>query len=175
VNNDNIRTQYLRQIFDTREFPPTVEATILMAREIMKRHPYDAIAFTGTSGSAMAYILSLQLDVPLVCVRKQVHSHYSDTLEGHIDTKRYLIVDDGIASGATCEKIISSIHKGASIDARCVAILLYQQSYRSSDTFAPDVMFEHPRIPVFLATADGPQLTFRSWADKKGLYPGNWE
>ena len=86
----------------------------------MQKYPFDAIAFTGVSGAALAFILSYELKIPLICVRRdendghhakvpQMMLPYSTILEGALDAKRYLIVDDFIEQGNTIRRILESI------------------------------------------------------------------
>ncbi len=65
----SIFTSYLRKVYDPDIFELLVPRVIDKAVEAMVKCPFDAIAFTGTSGAALAYILSWKLKVPLLCVR----------------------------------------------------------------------------------------------------------
>jgi adenine/guanine phosphoribosyltransferase-like PRPP-binding protein len=85
------------------------------------------------SGAAMAFVLAYELEIPLLCVRKTTDdSHFHDMnrgkiLEGNVDTKKYLIVDDFISSGKTVNYIMDSIRQDGS-HAECVAMLMYAAS-----------------------------------------------
>jgi adenine/guanine phosphoribosyltransferase-like PRPP-binding protein len=125
-----IQTSYLEHVFTPHLFPKMVESSIKEAERLRKEIGYDTIAFSGVSGAAIAFILSHWLDIPLVCVRKKgENSHYHSggkILEGNVnDVRKYIIVDDFIASGATCNHIIDSIRDGNSL-ARCVGMLMYR-------------------------------------------------
>ena len=115
----------------------TVDRTIALAEALKKETKFDTIAFSGISGAAMAFILSHWMNVPLLCVRKvgeQSHYHQQSKklLEGNVhDVQRYLIVDDFIASGATCKHIVESIRE-SNLGAECVAMLMYA-SYGDSE------------------------------------------
>lgn len=108
-----------------------VDITIKSAERLRKETEFDTIAFSGISGAAIAFILSHWMDVPLLCVRKKgENSHYHQgggrLLEGNIqDMRKYIIVDDFIASGATCNHIIDSIRDG-NTRAKCVGMLMYR-------------------------------------------------
>ncbi len=138
-----IQTSYLRHVFNSELFSRTVDNTIKEAERLKKETKFDTIAFTGISGSAMAFILSHWLEVPLLCVRKVgENSHYhqqtSKLLEGNVeDMRRYLIVDDFIASGATVLHIINSIAQ-VKANAKCVGMLMYT-AYTSGTS-----SFKHP-------------------------------
>ncbi len=130
-----IHSDYLRKVYDHETLMELADRCITKTVEIMLLHPFEAIAFSGTSGAAMAYILSYRLGIPLICVRKKGDDgHHTRTfggvrglLEGHIDAATYLIVDDWISSGATVKRIAETIRQ-RSPNARCVGILLYQGS-----------------------------------------------
>ena len=89
----------------------------------------------------MAYILSHRLKVPLICIRKRgVGTHYHKALEGHVTTKRYLIVDDFISSGSTVDSIRKFI-RAENPQAKCVALLMY--------TRREDLGDDYEGIPVY--------------------------
>ena len=124
-----VRSDYLGSVYRLPTFHDTVEATIRTAKDMMKKSKYDTIVFTGYSGSALAYILSKELNIPLICVRKSnERSHFvndgSGLLEGSLDCQRYIIVDDFIASGRTVRRI-SEVMEDGMPTAKCVGILLY--------------------------------------------------
>ncbi len=137
-----VQTDYLASVYNLEKFRETVDNTIHAAERMMKAHPFDAIAFTGTSGAALAYILSHWMNVPVVCVRKESErSHYPSylgRLEGFVAFQRYMIVDDFISSGATIDKIRDEIAKVVKT-ATCVGIVLYS---RTADS-------EYRSLPVF--------------------------
>lgn len=130
-----IRTSYLQSIFEIDLFSSTVNTTVIAAEAIKKKHNFDTIAFSGMSGAMMAPILSHWLNVPMLCIRKfDDVSHYTlghlSPLEGHIDTRRYMIVDDFISTGNTINRIITSISRETP-SAQCVAILMYANHMNS--------------------------------------------
>ena len=129
-----VSSSYLGIVYRIDEFTKAVDRTVQRALEIREKHPYDAIAFTGNSGAAMAHILSYRMGVPLICVRKEnENSHYVKEnrryLEGFLGAKNYLIVDDFISSGDTVARIIKVIAEKMR-DAKCAAILLYKADYK---------------------------------------------
>lgn len=125
-----MQTNYLQHVFDQKIFQKAVDKTLLSAEAIRKRTGFDTIAFTGMSGAAMAFLLSHWMNVPLICVRKKNdNSHFvtqtSKILEGNVaDVRKYLIVDDFIASGHTIQYVIDSIQT-SNLSAECVGILMY--------------------------------------------------
>lgn len=133
-----ICSSYLGVVFDIDRFQKLVPIVVQKAKDIMQKHPFDAIAFTGVSGAAIAFILSYELKIPLICVRRdkndghhakvsQMILPYPSVLEGALDAKKYLIVDDFISTGITINRILESINDLFD-HGDCVAILLYSVS-----------------------------------------------
>lgn len=133
-----IQSEYLGKVYG-KQFLKLVPLAVKKLRAIKKKYPFDAIAFRGSSGAALAFPLSYFLKLPLIHVRKG-ESHYSGTIEGTISSKRYIIVDDFIDRGTTVKKIISEIKKN--IGAKPVAICLY-----SAGTYRNNAMYND--IPLF--------------------------
>lgn len=124
-----IQSEYLGKVYG-KQFLKLVPAAVKQLRAVKKKYPFDAIAFRGSSGAALAFPLSYFLKVPLIHVRKG-NSHYgSGTIEGTISSERYIIIDDFIDSGATIKKIIREVKK--EMDAKPVAICLYASSKYSA-------------------------------------------
>jgi adenine/guanine phosphoribosyltransferase-like PRPP-binding protein len=134
-----IQSEYLGKVYG-KQFLKLVPLAVKRLRAIKKKHPFDAIAFRGSSGAALAFPLSYFLKLPLIHVRKG-ESHYgSGTIEGTISSKRYIIVDDFIDRGTTVKKIVSEIKKN--IGAKPVAIFLY-----SAGRYGPTAKYND--IPLF--------------------------
>jgi adenine/guanine phosphoribosyltransferase-like PRPP-binding protein len=72
---------------------------------------FDAIAFTGVSGSLTAPVIAFLLRKPLIVIRKATdtskHSPYM--VEGDVAASSFIIVDDFICSGKTRDTIISTL------------------------------------------------------------------
>jgi len=122
-----IQTDYLRHVFDKEEFVRTLNNA---ENDIMEwGDDFDSIAFTGVSGAALAFPLSVSLDKSLLCVRKRGESNHSPfVVEGYIDTMSYIIVDDFVHSGATIRRIIREI-KLVAPAAIAKGIYLYKDQY----------------------------------------------
>lgn len=134
-----IRSDYLGKVYG-QQFLQLVPAAVKKLRAIKRKHPFDAIAFRGSSGAALAFPLSYFLKVPLIHVRKE-KSHYGrGTIEGTISSKRFVIVDDFIDMGTTIETIVKEVKKEMS--AKPVAIVLY-----NSIKYGPKANFKN--IPLF--------------------------
>ncbi len=131
----HVFTDYLDDVFVPELFQKMVPRAIEKARLIHEDHPYDAIAFTGTSGCSIGFILGYTLNIPIVCIRKpDQESHYKNwccedqrAFEGFNTPVRYLIVDDGICTGRTVERIMEVINSNCG-KCRCVAMLMFNQN-----------------------------------------------
>jgi len=125
-----IQTHYLSSVYEPEEFQKTVKNSLKRIRQFMrtKDGQFDAIAFTGTSGAAMAYIIAHKLNVGLICIRKDKSSHYKGKVEGVRNAKKYIIIDDFIDSGNTIGSILDSV-KVFSPKAKCSGIFLYDEEY----------------------------------------------
>jgi adenine/guanine phosphoribosyltransferase-like PRPP-binding protein len=143
-----IQTTYLESVFDQQKFLLTIDGSLKVARELQSRYHYDTIAFCGVSGSALAFILSLCMGLPLLCVRKYNDSSHhvmssSSHTEGNMDAGKYLIVDDLICSGKTVNYMLDTIASELP-DAKCVAMMMYssaedryfQYGYRSIPVYS---------------------------------------
>lgn len=124
-----IRTDYLTCVFDPVAFRTRVNEAIGLLTEFRKHTPFDAIAFTGVSGAALAFPLSFALGIPLLCVRKQGESSHSPyKVEGDYSAERYVIVDDFISSGSTVNRIQDDIESEISGVPELVGLYLYKDA-----------------------------------------------
>ena len=64
----HVFTDYLEDVFVPELFQSLVPRAIERARKIHEKHPYDAIAFTGTSGCSLGFILGYTLNIPIICI-----------------------------------------------------------------------------------------------------------
>lgn len=123
--HEGVKTSYLHRVYHVPSFIKTFDSALKVAKQLAHSHPFDAIAFTGTSGAAYAYPLSYHLQIPLLCIRKsETNNHYGQLLEGAVEAKRYLIVDDWVATGKTINRIVSTI-RSSNYSAEFAAALLY--------------------------------------------------
>ena len=60
-----IQTDYLGKIYRVNDFVKVVNKAARSIQTFRRKNPFDAIAFTGTSGAALAYPLSLKLKILL--------------------------------------------------------------------------------------------------------------
>ena len=113
--------------------------------KLKKALKFDAIAFCGSSGCAIAFNLATMHEIPLIYVRKESEKSHSyskvECNDRHLEVKKYLIVDDFVDRGTTVEYIVDTIKKQAikacAYPARPVGVLCfdqYQDADRSMDT-----------------------------------------
>lgn len=111
-----MHTAYLECIFNLSSYKTTVDTCAKILKEVKRDTPIDSIAFSGSSGAAMAYPLSYLLDLKLLSVRKKNdESHFSalfknETFEGVTDSKNYVVVDDCCDTGKTLVRISKEIN-----------------------------------------------------------------
>ena len=98
---------------------------------LQANHKIDALAFAGSSGCAIAFILSVALQIPLIYVRKEGEKSHGSDIEGNAwkGVTKYLIVDDFIDEGNTMNHIYDKINDRAKsygqVAPECVGIFLY--------------------------------------------------
>lgn len=144
-------TDYLDKVFDITLYPFTVESVKCILTELQ----YDAIAFRGTSGAALAFPLSLSLGKPLLHVRKP-GSHATSKVEGDLTSKSYVIIDDFISSGKTLKLIksrINSFYKSKKLMIpECVGIILYDSNPGMHNKNIINSIY--PGVPVYYPKYD---------------------
>jgi adenine/guanine phosphoribosyltransferase-like PRPP-binding protein len=100
-------------------------AKVPQAIALLNQYDFDAFAFRGMSGALLAAPLAFILGKERILCRKQgENNHSGHAVEGYKASKRYIIVDDGIDSGATVSRIICMISVFAP-EAKCLGILLW--------------------------------------------------
>jgi orotate phosphoribosyltransferase len=125
-----IQTSYLGRVYG-QGFLKLVPAAVARLKAFRRKHPFDALAFTGSSGAALAFPLSYLMKLPLIHVRKSDKNHYGGSIEGTVSSKRYVIVDDFIASGTTVRRILKAIKKEYKHPVEAVGIFLYDSTPRN--------------------------------------------
>ncbi len=152
-----IRTGYLGGLFGGT-FAKHVDDAVKAVKEFQKKTPFDAIAFTGTSGAGMAFPLSYVMKIPLIHVPKPgVYRHDYSKVEGTVSSKKYLIVDDFIGGGTTVKKIESTITeelKNNIEPPQPVGIFLYEApNYKGSRT---NMTLGKYSVPIFTLPTPAP-------------------
>lgn len=125
-----VKGSYMRSVYERGWLAAAVDRVDLQLGEL--REHFDTIAFTGQSGSAIAYPLGVR-GWPLTCVRKRSdNSHVmqggSHPVEGVIGPRlRYIIVDEQICTGNTVRRIQEEI-KDACPSMTCIGVLVYMKT-----------------------------------------------
>lgn len=143
------RSLYL-PFFNTEKMRELVNYTSRKIKWLKKKLEFDAIAFSGESGSGLAYPVSYKTRVPLICVRKKGVSTHGAHIEGpEYKSKSFIVLDDMIESGATIEHIISSIERHSQKCCKCVGVVLYNDTRYGEK---PDVYEFDRDIPIYNIT-----------------------
>ena len=124
-------TDYLSEVFNPRKLKATiawcVRAILLLQRRGVK---FDTLAFTGTSGAAVGFAVAAILGIPLTFVRKPTSgvsaAHFDGELEGRLDTKTFIFIDDFVSSGATFKRVQKKMGRS-----KCVGVVLYAGTNKS--------------------------------------------
>ena len=132
-----IHTSYLADVLDKARFKVTLER----AARAVESVEFDAIACTGNSGTLFCGALSNMMGKSLLLVRKpSENSHVIENgdflknwqnelsfiVEGDIDAKTYVFVDDLIFTGGTFRRVRESIAQVVP-HMKCVATYQYQR------------------------------------------------
>ena len=130
---------------DSAEFAERMKLASIRFRALKKELKFDAIAFCGSSGCAVAFTLAAKYKIPLIYVRKTYEKCHSrskvECNNKNVQVKKYLIVDDFVDTGGTVDYIVSTITKYAkaacAYPAEPVGVLCfdpYQDRDRSMET-----------------------------------------
>ena len=118
--------------------------------KLKKQVKFDAIAFRGMSGAAVAYPVSVLGGYHLISVRKG-RRHHGAKVEGSEsrDIKRYIILDDFINTGKTVRAIAYAVKKEKGFtdtSPECVGIALYEGGCTEKRS---EFLVDRKKIPVF--------------------------
>lgn len=137
----SVETDYLYTVYSPHRYKNLIKETVKKIKAFQKKNPFDAIAFRGSSGAALAFPLADKLNVGLIHIRKD-KSHYRGIYEGVSNIKSYIIVDDVIETGKTIKKIIKHV-AAYNDDAELKAIFLYNTN---KDTITDNISFYQKKI-----------------------------
>lgn len=110
----------------------------------LKRYEFDAIAFRGMSGAMIAPPVAALMGKTLILVRKPGEStHSSDTVEGDVRyIKRYVILDDFVATGNTAREIQRAIQQ-YNPKAVCLGVLEAHELFAAQQLAERDLNTSH--------------------------------
>lgn len=111
---------YLAPVYSRPEFLGA--AVKVVSKEVLKIRP-DAIAFSGSSGCAIAFPVASKIKIPMIHIRKDRGHHY-EAYEGALDVSSYVILDDFVETGRTIKRIIEGV-KTKSPSAKLLAAIFY--------------------------------------------------
>jgi orotate phosphoribosyltransferase-like protein len=144
-----IDSSYLHETFDAKKVQLVIRAMVKMVKE--SGVELDTIVFRGMSGALIAPILAYRLKKCVTVCRKSdgTHSGHGGMLEGNVDIKNFIIVDDFIDMGTTVETILKTV-KDCQPSAKCLGIFLYRSCGCQS-------LFDcrGEKIPVFRHSLNG--------------------
>lgn len=115
-----VHADYLGYLIPTDKLRETVRAM----SEALKPYDFDALAFTGVSGMLIGPPIAMALDKSMLVVRKERSGHSSLIVEGDLGARRYVFVDECIASGDTYRRVKEQIEE-ARCAAECIGALTY--------------------------------------------------
>jgi orotate phosphoribosyltransferase-like protein len=138
-----------------KEFSRVIKQASTAFKKLRTTLQFDAIAFTGSSGAAIAFPLMVEHKIPIIYVRKPRESSHGGKIEytSDIDISRYLIVDDFIDTGSTIKRVHADIAKWSKerqcLAPECVGVFLYCTDGSSTDSVeVGDKIY----LPVFRRT-----------------------
>ena len=121
---------YIGAQFDPKALRETVNRLSRAIPYYMDALKADAIAVTGKSGISVAFAALMEVNFPLIVVRKRGETTHGSPIEGSgdVDVRRYLVLDDFVSSGNTVVEIVSRLDEyadlqGGHID--CAGVIEY--------------------------------------------------
>ena len=146
-------SSYLQSVFNPKELKLIVDKTVIRIEEVRKSIDIDVIAFTGCSGSAIAFPVSYITEIPLIYIRKEFERNncHGKTIE-HPPIKlgriNYLFLDDFIYHGNTFEYVFDTLNSFD--DYNCVGVMTYHPTYKNNLKHdAIDITYRDKKIPIF--------------------------
>lgn len=124
--------------------PATTAKNLIMAterfEEIRKLVDFDSIAFTGSSGCAIAFPLLIKnKNLGMLYIRKAGESSHGSAIEytAKNPVEKYIIVDDFVDSGATVRRIVRKINTFSAnhgVQApECVGVFIWLPQFKVRD------------------------------------------
>lgn len=102
---------------------------VSQTRHRISQLKFDAVAFTGLSGSVIAGAVASEMDKYLYCVRKSEENRHSGyQVEGPMTGLRYIVIDDFISTGATIKRVIELVAAHTYDKAVCAGVYLWKDN-----------------------------------------------
>ena len=102
---------YHEKNYAPRSLKAQVKRVVRNLKKLQKKVKFDAIAFSGLSGAAVAYPVSALGGFHLITVRKSRAKSHGGHVEGSEkrNIQRYIILDDFVGKGTTVTTIVRTI------------------------------------------------------------------
>jgi orotate phosphoribosyltransferase len=111
---------------DLRKFPsyPEFREVVEKAMELLKEVKFDSVVGVATGGLPLAGFLACRLNLPMAYVRSERKGHGTDRLlEGEVEGKEVVIVDDVATTGSSLERALIEVSKqGGKVKAAMVIV-----------------------------------------------------
>lgn len=123
--------EYTHEVFSPVRFPYLVERMVAKVKAILVQHPeIEALAACGNSGVPLLGAICAATGLAMIVVRKTLGEKGHDTsmVNGAVQARAYLFIDDLISSGRTLGHVRDEI-EALNPEAKCVGALLYEESY----------------------------------------------
>lgn len=149
-----IRSTYLKEIYQPEVYKKLYSKVRSVVNKEWKEKAFEAIAFSGSSGAAIAYPVCLSLGIPMIHIRKQ-KGHCHSFVEGALNVKEYAIIDDLAFTGSTLKKIKKAVESSTLTDSQCSRIFLYSQPYSEAESRRVLNIFDGEPAIWFYSLDDG--------------------
>jgi len=112
-----INSSYLNPAFNPRTLTFVIKNIANVIKNIRKQKHFDAIAFSGMSGAAIAFPISSMMNINLLLIRKPEENSYRVLHQGEIldgpgkDISSCVILDDLIKTGKTIKRMLSVLQE----------------------------------------------------------------
>jgi adenine/guanine phosphoribosyltransferase-like PRPP-binding protein len=147
-----IESDYLGKLYNPVQLRTIVERTIEVIKDLQASRQIDTIVCTGLSGQGVGFPTSMLTGIPLLVMRKPGdNTHAYGQIEGNVEFGTYIIVDDGISSGATVDRLVEKVSV-FNPRAVCVGIVLWD-SYQDRQWYHPEG--KGISLPVFVSGLKG--------------------
>jgi hypothetical protein len=110
--------------------PERRREVVARAKHALSQLHFDAIAVTGISGILVGSVIAMEMDKPLIIVRKRGEQRHSAfDVEGVFGGETYVILDDFVSSGSTIARVERKVAETARMShmhpLRCLGVLEY--------------------------------------------------